>query len=332
MSYCDFPRKLLPLVGVKSARNRMMIVYFMGVLRRHLFLILLLSTIAYTTMSSFGIAQEQPTTASSGEDTASDQNASTTDDSNPYAAIMRANVFHLTDPPKPVEKPDQVLLTLPKVNISGFVRHADQPVRALFATVPKDPKELPHYFNLAEGEKEDILQVTKIYPNQDAVDVIIAGTPVTLTTKSNSFIQPLPPPLKGGVPGLPAPAAVAYNPPQATPAQNPYSSGVVIAGGGSAAPVGGSSVVTIGGNSGNGFGNANSVGISGGPPGLGGALNGSAGVTSVPTRGQVAPSFPPPYQPRSADESAALMVVDQATHDADYQSGNYPPSPISIPR
>ncbi|MDB6057158.1 MAG: hypothetical protein JWO95_1002 [Verrucomicrobiales bacterium] len=325
--------ELLPRLGVKSARNRMMIVYFREVLRRHLFLLLLLITIAYTSMSSFGIAQEQP--AVSG-DPAPDQNTPDADDSNPYSAIIRANVFHLTDAPKPVEKPDQILQTLPKVNISGFLRHSDQPVRALFATVPKDPKELPRYFNLAEGEKEDILQVTKIYPNQDAVDVIIAGTPVTLTTKSNSFVQPLPPPPKGGMPGVPAPAAVAYNPPQAAPAQNPYSGGVVVAGGGSAAPVGGSSVVTIGGNNGSpGFGGGSTgVGSSGGFGGQGLASAGGANsaLRSIPIRGgPIAPAFPAEYHPQSAQESAAMMAIDAQLHEADIQGGRYPPPPPPAP-
>lgn len=277
-------------------------------------------------MSSFGITKEQ--TAAS-VDTTSDQSASIADDSNPYSAITKANVFHLTEPPKPAEKPDQALINLPKVNISGFVRHAEEPVHALFATVPKDPKESPKYFNLAEGEKEDILQVVKIYPNQDAVDVIIAGTPVTLTTKSNSFVQPLPPPPKGGVPA--APAVVAYNPPaqQPVPAQAPYSGGVVVAGGGSSAPVGGSSVTTIGGNSGNnGFtGGATSFGGNPGLASTSGVQGGNSAFRPVPTRGISTPSFPPEYQPQSPHESAALMAIDAQVHEADIQNGRYPPPP-----
>ncbi len=310
-----------------------MIVYFMGVLRRHLFWLLLVTTLAYTSMSSFGIAQDQPT---GSVDTTADQTAPVADDANPYSAISRANVFHLTEPPKPAERPDQSLINLPKVNISGFVRHADEPVRALFATVPKDPKESPRYFNLAEGEKEDILQVTKIYPNQEAVDVIIAGTAVTLTTKSNSFVQPLPPPPKGGVPAAANPGVVAFNPPaQPAPAQTPYSGGVIVAGGGATAAAGGSSVTTIGSNNGN-------PGFSGGTTVSGGATSfgGSPGIASasatqggnsafhpIPMRGQLTPNFPPDYHPQSPVESAAMMAIDSQRHEAEIQAGRYPPPP-----
>ena len=160
------PAELWPRVkSVKSARKRMMIVYFKGVLRRHLFWLLLVATLAYTSMSSFGIAQDQTAAV---VDTPADQTAPLADDSNPYSAISRANVFHLTEPPKPAERPDQALLNLPKVNISGFVRRSDRTCSCFVCNgVPKRPHELARYFNLAEGEKEDIpVQVTKIYPNQ----------------------------------------------------------------------------------------------------------------------------------------------------------------------
>lgn len=295
--------------------------------------LLVVGAIAYTTMSTFGIAPEatQPT----GDN--ADQSTPIADDSNPYSAIIRANVFHLTDPPKPAEKPDQTLLNIPKVNISGFLRHADQPVRALFATVPKDPKESPRYFNLAEGEKEDILQLVKIHPGQDAVDVVIAGTAVTLTTKSNSFVQPLPPPSKTGVvPGAPALAAVAYRPtiPQPAP-ENPYSGSVIVAGGGSVAPAGGSSVTTIGASGGNAMGGMNGGAlVSGGGAGFPSGsvasatpVNGSPGLTSVPTRGQPLQNYPPVYVPRSIEEAAALSAVGAAAHQGEIESGQLPPFP-----
>jgi hypothetical protein len=228
---------------------------------------------------------------------------------------------------------DPVIATLHKVNISGFVRHGDQPVRALFATVPKDPKESPKYFNLAAGEKDDFLEVLKIADNHESVDVVIAGTPMTLTTKSNSFIQPIVP-VKPGAPAVAAVAAVKpYTPPPVTsPAVQAENSGggVIVAGGMAPSGGGGSSVTTIGsaanGLSGGGsFNNAganNSSGI------------GSAGIASsansafhpVPTRGGAPlPSYPPQYNPASAHESAALMVIDSQVHQADIQSGNYPP-------
>lgn len=303
-----------------------MFVYNQCVLRRRLLSLLVIIIGLYAGLSTFGITNDQ------AQESASDQSTITTEDSNPYSAIMRANVFHLTDPPKPVEKPDAILLNLPKINITGFTRRSDQPVHALFATVPKDPKDSPKYFNLTEGEKEDILQVVKIHPGQDAVDVVIAGTPVTLTTKSNSFIQPLPPPPKGGVPGVPAVASAAYNPrpvQQVASTQAGNYGGVIVAGGGITPGSGGSSVTTIGSNPG-------STGLSsagnGGSPGagFGGPSYAAASGTpfqSVPTRGQLIPNYPSEYHPQSMHESAAMMAVDAQMHEADIQSGKYPPPP-----
>jgi len=243
---------------------------------------------------------------------------------------MRANVFHLTDPPKPVEKPDAVLLTLPKVNITGFTRRSDEPIHALFATVPKDPKEPAKYFRLTEGEKEDILQVIRIHPEQDAVDVIIAGTPVTLTTKSNSFIQPLPAPPKGGVPVAPVVAPVAYNgSPQPVRSADANSGGVIVAGGGMTSAPGGGSVTTIGSNSGSAGFSSGGNGI-GSNQGFGGPSYGAAGSSGtpfqpVPTRSQLTPAYPPEYHPQTPAESAAMLAIGHQLTPPESQGG--PPLP-----
>jgi hypothetical protein len=139
-------------------------------------------------------------------------------DQNPYSAIVRANVFQLKEPPPPPKAVDPILLNLPKVNITGFRKHDGEPMHALFATVPKDPKEAPKYFNLAEGEKEDLLEVKHIDPDQKYVDVIIAGTPTQLTVASNSFVQPVNVP-KPGTPA--ANGGFAARPPQPVPAVQP---------------------------------------------------------------------------------------------------------------
>jgi hypothetical protein len=140
--------------------------------------------------------------SATADENASDNNPAPAEETNPYSAIVRANVFKLTEPPPPPKRDDPAILNLPKVNITGFRRREGEPVHALFATVPKDPKEPARYFNLAEGEKEDILELKKIDPSQEFVEVIIAGTPTTLTVKSNSFVQPIVVP-KQGVPGAP---------------------------------------------------------------------------------------------------------------------------------
>jgi len=207
---------------------------------------------ALMTGSALAVTDAASTPAPEPAGASSDENATDTtnaapeqDDSNPYSSIVRANVFHLQEPPKPVEKPNEALLNLPKVNITGFRKREGEPLRALFATVPKDPKESPKYFNLAEGEKEDILELKKIDPDQESVEVIIAGTPTTLTVKSNSFVQPVIVP-KGGPVGVSNPGYVARPPTVAVPQQQvnpanygqgaPYnpenSGGVIVAGGG----------------------------------------------------------------------------------------------------
>jgi hypothetical protein len=310
-----------------------MLMYLQRVLRRQSIGIVTLFVSAFAAVSVFGITSGE----SKGSQGTSNELPTPSDDGNPYSAIVRANVFHLTDPPKPVEKPDQILANLPKVNISGFIRHADQPVRALFATVPKDPKEPAKYFNLAEGEKQDILEVLKIADNQESVQVVIAGTPVTLTTKSNSFIQPIVP-IKPGVPGAAAvPAVAAARPytqaPGAPPAAQADNSGggVIVAGGIVPSHTGASSVTTIG----------NAGGLSGGTAFNNTAMNngsgfGAAGIAgspnsafqSVPTRGgNTLPNYPPHYQTGSLHEAAALSVIDSQLHADEIQRGEYPPPP-----
>jgi hypothetical protein len=68
----------------------------------------------------------------------------------------------------------------------------------LLAKVPKDPKEPMKYYNLGVGEKKDGVEVVKIQPDQQAVDVLINGEPEELTVKSNSFLTG--PVEKGSVP------------------------------------------------------------------------------------------------------------------------------------
>lgn len=237
-----------------------------------------------------------------------DPNAAPADtDQNPYSAIVRANVFQLKEPPPPPKRDDPAILNLPKVNMTGFRKRDGQAMRALFATVPKDPKESPSYFNLAEGEKDGILEVRHIDPNQQFVDVIIAGTPTTLTISNNSFVQQPP---KAG-PGNPSivgarpPQPVA--PPVAAPAYNnavynnhPGGGGsVIVAGGGGNTATPGASVTTISGNNPGGAPGAYNpgAGVSVG----GGAVAPAAGdsaLRSIPTRGIRTPNYTPgQYQP-----------------------------------
>jgi hypothetical protein len=98
-----------------------------------------------------------------------------------------------TNPPPeaPPKQPTDIKLT-------GFEKHGDEGTRVLLAKVPKDPKEPMKYYNLGVGEKKDGVEVVKIQPDQQAVDVLINGEPEELTVKSNSFLTG--PVEKGSVP------------------------------------------------------------------------------------------------------------------------------------
>src|SRR6476660_3832105 len=66
--------------------------------------------------------------ATPDENTADTTASPEQDDNNPYTAIVRANVFHLTEPPKPQVKEDPAILNLPKVNITGFRKREGEPL------------------------------------------------------------------------------------------------------------------------------------------------------------------------------------------------------------
>jgi hypothetical protein len=113
-----------------------------------------------------------------------------TNNSNPFADIAERNVFGLR--PAPDIKLQQGPPKAPiDIKISGFVKHAKEPTRVLLASVPKDPKQRMKLYNLGVGETRDGVQLVKIHPGQDAVDVVIDGVPQELTVKSNSFLTAL---------------------------------------------------------------------------------------------------------------------------------------------
>ena len=110
------------------------------------------------------------------------------DASNPYSVIVERNIFHLNPPPPPASDADKPKVELPVVKITGFVNIGSQS-KVLFLSQPKDKKEGPFYYSLAEGEKsaDGKFELVKIHPAQDEVDVLNAGVPVTLTVKDDSL-------------------------------------------------------------------------------------------------------------------------------------------------
>ena len=118
------------------------------------------------------------------------------DSTNPYDVIIDRNIFRLSSPPGNVVELPQP--DLPTIKISGFSESGGM-ITAFFATVPKDPKETVTYFALSEKTREEgILELVKIYPNQEKVDVLINGVPTTLSVKTYSFVTHMtesPPPV-----------------------------------------------------------------------------------------------------------------------------------------
>jgi hypothetical protein len=118
---------------------------------------------------------------------------------------MEKNIFHLQPPPPPPE-PEKPKVELPSVKLTGFVNIGEKH-KVLFISEPKDKKESVAYYSLSEGERsgDGKLELVKIHPNQQAVDVLNEGVPVTLTIKDDSLAA-------GGAPA-PTPAT-AGEPPQ----------------------------------------------------------------------------------------------------------------------
>ena len=132
-----------------------------------------------------------PQEASSTETSAEPSRMGTPADANanPYAIIVDRNVFRLNPPPPPPE-PEAPKLDLPTVNLSGFQKIGNE-VHVFMAITPKDTKQARIFFNLRQSEKggepPNTLEVVKIHPNLEEVDVLLAGTPMLLSLKSNSF-------------------------------------------------------------------------------------------------------------------------------------------------
>jgi len=239
----------------------------------------------------------------------------TADNSNPYGIIMDRNIFRLNpQPPPPVaaEKP----VELPKVYLNGIVRVGDD-VRVLFSIPPKDSKSQTAYFRLspgemASGEKDDKLELVRIHPNQQEVDVLINGTPETLSVLSNSLAS-----AGGGAKG-PAPAAA--------PAVIANAPSAVVVGGGNASPSryggvavasGGGGVTVIGGGSsssggGSGVaiasGNVSPASYGGGNAGVGGQIG--ALLSGSATQGQIGSTT---TEPAASPEEQAVGLLAEHT-------------------
>jgi len=126
-------------------------------------------------------------------------------EANPYAVIIQRNAFHLNPPPPLPEANKAPPPDLPLVKLSGFLQMGNQwKVLLAVQTRNPDPKATPSsvFLALAEGDKEKaateanqfVVEVVKIYPVEEKVDIINSGTAVTLSMKNNGFESAAPSP------------------------------------------------------------------------------------------------------------------------------------------
>ena len=268
------------------------------------------------------------------------------DNSNPYAIIIDRNVFRLNPPPPPPSA-EKKAVELPKVYLNGIIRVGDD-VRVLFSIPPKDAKGQTTYFKLAPGEKDGVLELVKVHPDQQEVDVLVSDTPMTLSVLSNSLAA------AGGKAGgaSSGPAAVLRGGPRApeTAAATPGGSSPIIAGGvrdsspyGGVTVAGGGGVTTIGGGNstslGGGSGGVSIGGGGGSPTSFGGGISSGGVSVSGGTGAQIASALfsgagtpsqvqfgnPVPAQLGTPEESAAALLAVTAQLNA--QGIKTPPLP-----
>jgi hypothetical protein len=211
------------------------------------------------------------------------QNAKgTMDSSNPYAVIVDRNIFHLTSPPPPPPV-DTKPKDMPKVYLSGIIKIGDE-MKVLFSIPPKDNKSPTAYLSLAQGEKDNDVELLSVSGDQQSVDIMVSGIKETLTMASNTLAaagirpsggNPAPPPPPGAAPmhaGAPAYAGNGIIAGGGGQSSSPYG-GVTVAGGGGSPPayggggfggalVSGGSSIGAGGNPGSQIGNL----LNGGSP------------------------------------------------------------------
>jgi hypothetical protein len=237
-------------------------------------------------------------------------------DANPYSVIGDRNIFHLNPPPIPPTNENVIPLELPKLMLTGITKRGDS-WKVWLAIPPKDSKETVVYLTLAPGEKEHDVELVKVRYDKEEVDIVNAGTPQTLSVKSNSYASAAPPPARverGGTQGL-IPGFGGHKggggfgpsrntmpiPPGRSADITPRGSSAIIAGGGG----GGSAII-----SGGGGGNANSLfgGSSGNAIVSGGSPYVSTGATALAN---------------TAGEQIATSLLNQ-------QNGHYqPPTPTA---
>lgn len=135
----------------------------------------------------------------------------------PYAVIMERNAFRLNPAPPPPGPPPAPAPDLPTVIFSG-TRKKGSVQWAMFAVKTKDEKkqETTSYMSLTNGEVLGPVELIKISPSGDEVEIKNSGTRVVLTMKDNGFEGKTAPAARGGAP-LPPGVGVPRTIPSGSP-------------------------------------------------------------------------------------------------------------------
>jgi hypothetical protein len=107
----------------------------------------------------------------------------------PYAVIVDRNAFRLNPAPPPPGPPPAPAPDLPTVIFSGTRQKGDEKV-AMFAVKTKDAQtkqETTTYMSLTVGETQGPVELIKIGPGGDEVEIKNSGTRVVLNMKDNGF-------------------------------------------------------------------------------------------------------------------------------------------------
>ncbi len=125
---------------------------------------------------------------------------------NPYHTIVERNPFGLNPPP--TVTPTNVVESPRNIKFNGITAVRGKK-KAFFTIAGKDPKDPPKFVTLSVSERDDILEVTKIFKEEGEVEVVNSGVKMVLNFKKNGN-QPNAAPV-AGVPAA-VPSAVVYSP------------------------------------------------------------------------------------------------------------------------
>ncbi len=236
---------------------------------------------------------------------------STEQPDNPYQGIVERNVFSLKPPPPPPD-PEANKPPAPKITLTGIITIGSK--RALMETPPPPVKpgeqaKGKQSYILTEGQRDGEIEVLEIDDKAGSVKVNNSGTVMTLTFEKDgpklpASSSPVPSP-----PGVPSPTGV-IPPPGFQPQQ------------GGSVPSFPMPSRTL---------RAPSAGAAAQPAGTAGM--GTPGVLSLNPAGQANPlgQGQAPQIERSAEESAALYLVNQAKNEQLIQSGALMPRLPRLP-